>query len=198
MNYPTGEAYLLSANGEQVGPALFEQLNNEFTIESVGFVKDVTEYSAKVTDAGLVLSKDGNDLVLSKISLAQAKHIFPNTIRKFTDVGSLTASIKKDIMNANSYVPAVEAEETVSFTHDEDGNVLELVRVDSEGNLYFRSAGEWVVVGENDDAPTIFDQVMVDIDEDDAEKAIEYYDENVSTKDDMNKDELLQFAALAQ
>lgn len=197
--YPTGEVYLLSANGTEIGPALLSRAGEMFTVETMGVVKDVTEYGSKISGEGLVLFTDQSEMILRPLKLGDAKTIFPDTLRKFTSIGSLVASVKKEIMSANSYTPTPEApEETVSITVDGSGNVLELIRVDGEGNLFYRDSGDWTEVAADDEAPTIFDQVVIDIEPDDVPRAVEYYDENVSVKDDITKDEMLEFAALAQ
>lgn len=197
--YPAGGAYLLFANGELVGPALLHLKDESFLLESVGAVKDISDYSSKETADGLVLERDGSEIMLKSLSLGDAKTIFPDTIKKFKSVDSLTASVTKEIMNANSYTPAVEStEDVLSFTVDADDNVLELVRVTSEGEMYYREAADWVLVGEDEDAPTIFDQTMIDIDAEEVDLAVDYYDTNVNTKESISKDEILEFAALVQ
>lgn len=199
-NYPVGEAYLLTAQGERVGPAMLNSSDERTYVVTSGVVKDVTDYTGRDTSDGLELTDDsGSTLLLSNLTLADASTIFPNTPRKFTSVASLSASIEKEIMKSHSYTPTTEStEDTISITVDKSGNVLELVRTDSEGELYFREAGEWVQVGENDEAPTIFDQSIIDIDLEDADRAIEYYDENVNSADSIPKEDMLEFAALVQ
>ena len=197
--YPVGGAYLLSANGERVGPALLLlQSGGILTIESAGVVKDVTDYTDRETSKGLSFTKDGSELLLTQLSLSDAKTIFPNTIRKFKSVDSLVASVSKEIMNSNSYNVNSDTASTISITVGEDDTVLELIRVDEDGELYYRNDGDWTQVSEDDDIPTIFDQSVIDIDPDDADRAIEYYDENVSATDDISKEDMLEFAALVQ
>lgn len=198
--YPVGEAYLLSVDGETVGPALLFETEGNYTLDTVGNVKDVTGFESSVTDKGLLLTSKGSpDILLSKLSVSDAKMIFPHTIRKFKSVDSLVASVTKEIMDSNSYTPVIdETGETVSITVDASGAVLELIRADEQGELYYRSGGDWVLVGEDDDAPTIFDQIVIDIEVEDIDRAIEYYDKNIATKESISKDEMLEFAALVQ
>ena len=196
--YPVGGAYLLSANGERVGPALLLQSGGVLTIESAGVVKDVTDYTDRETSKGLSFTKNGSELLLSQLSLSDAKTIFPNTIRKFKSVDSLVASVSKEIMNSNSYNVSSDTGSTISITVGEDGTVLELIRVDEDGELYYRTDRNWTQVSEDDDMPTIYDQSVIDIDPDDADLAIEYYDENVSAIEDISKEDMLEFAALVQ
>lgn len=201
-DYPAGVAYLLSVDGETIGPAmLFRSEDDQYTLDTVGRVRNVTDYESKVTKKGLVLSADHSpDLLLTKLTLDDVTTIFPHTIRKFKSVGSLVASVKKEIMDSNSYTPQIdnETEETISITVDESGSVLELVRADSAGDLYYRAEEGWVKVEEEDDAPTIFDQEMIDIAPEDVEQAIEYYDSNVNSKESIDKEDMLEFAALVQ
>lgn len=200
-NYPAGEAYLLFVEGELVGPALLSEAYGTYKLETIGRVRDITGFEGRVTPKGLLISDDTDfpDMLLTKLSVSDAKKIFPHTIRKFKTVDSLVASVKKEIMDSNSYTPIIdETGETVSITVDASGNVLELIRADVDGELYYRSNEDWVLVGEDDDAPTIFDQSVIDIDVNDIDRAIEYYDKNINAKDSISKEEMLEFAALVQ
>lgn len=71
--------------------------------------------------------------------------------------------------------------ESVSFVLDEDKLILELIRIDEEGALFFREDKGWVEVGD-EDAPTIFDQTLADVTESKVEDAVTFYDNSEEVK----------------
>lgn len=94
-------------------------------------------------------------------------------------------------------VVEVSSDDTLSFILDEDNNVLELVRFDADGNLFYREAEKWVAVVD-EDSPTIYDQELKDIIPDQTNSAIRFYDSVADIGDEIDSDEISEFIASVQ
>lgn len=85
---------------------------------------------------------------------------------------------------------------TLSFTIDDDGTVLELTAMDTEGELYYREGNQWVHLSSNEDHPTIFEVEMVDVTSEDRKAALEMWDSAQESDLDLTRDNILSFTNL--
>jgi hypothetical protein len=136
---------------------------------------------------------------LREARLEDAMVIFPNTPRTFLTIEDLEDKVATTLRNAMSYEPRTlpaSGEDTIfSFTFDGD-DVLELIRVDGEGEMTLREDGDWKPV--EGESPTVFDRDMIDIEPDDVDKAVAVFDEKNRGEDGVRKGDLLPFAKLVQ
>ena len=70
--------------------------------------------------------------------------------------------------------------ETVSFTLDEgeDGQVLELIRDDGDGNLFYRDDSDWVEIKKDDELPGFYDREIVEVDGAHLQEAVDLFDKD--------------------
>lgn len=131
------------------------------------------------------------------LELSDAEKLFPDSIKTFTDIDSLTLSAQEALM-ATGYEQTNEAAETVSFTLDDNNNVLELIKTTEAGDILYRSNSAWVMVGQDEEMPTIFDQKLIDVDAVEIENAIAVWDDVEATGKDISYDEIRPFASITQ
>lgn len=131
------------------------------------------------------------------LQLSDAKTLFPNTIKIFNDIDSLTLSAQEALM-ADGMKPAEENTEGHSFTIDSNNNVLELIKTTSAGDILYRTNNDWVMLGQDEEAPTIFDQELIDIDPNEVENALKYWDESETSGIDISLDDIRSFANVTQ
>lgn len=199
------KAYALNHNEEEgfCLPPSFDGSDITLTDASRTYVFDHT-YAIKIGAARGVeaiafdSSDYGSHFSLREISLADAKKAFPLSPRKFRTVEDLEEKIAMSLESGNTYTSVERSgDDTVfSFTYDGD-EALELIRVDSEGEMTYRDGGEWVPV-EGENHPTIFDRDLIDIEPDDVSEAVAFWDENTRGEAGVKKDDMLPFAALVQ
>ena len=75
------------------------------------------------------------------------------------------------------------------FTVDDSGKVLELVEEQPDG-LVVRDNGDWTVVNEDEDNPTIFDQEWIDV----SDEAIDFWDQAQTADKDVVVDDIMHFS----
>lgn len=131
------------------------------------------------------------------LELSDAEKLFPNTIKTFNDIDSLTLSAQEALM-ADGMKPAEAASEVYSFTIDDNNNVLELIKTTEAGDILYRAGGNWVMVGQDEEVPTIFDQVLIDIDKIEIDNAIKLWDESENTGADISYDQIRPLASIQQ
>lgn len=197
------KAYALDHNGVN-GFCLPPYFNGSFiTITDASRTFEID--SSFVTKVGSVrgveaLSFDmpGSHFALREINLADAKTAFPLTLRTFATVEDLEEKIAMALESGNTYSVNVLSEApTFSFTYEGE-EALELIRVDSEGEMDVRENGNWVPVREVDGHPTIFDRDLIDIEPSDVDTAVAVWDKHSRTEDGVKKADLLPYAALVQ
>lgn len=131
------------------------------------------------------------------LELSDAGKLFPNSIKTFNDIDSLTLSAQEALM-ASGYEQTDESAETVSFTIDDNNNVLELIKTTAAGDILYRANGSWVMVGQDEEIPTIFDQKLIDVDSIEVENATIVWDDAESTGKDISYEEIRPFASINQ
>jgi hypothetical protein len=190
--------YRLDHNGE-VSVAYIQNRPEAYQVMvyDTGRVWDIAGYVSHSTRNGLRYEAGDSYFEFSPLTLEVASEIFPNTKRTFKDLAVLEKYARKAIDMEDAYEVNTEPDETISFTVSENEAVLELIKVENEtGSLFYWSDDDqWVEVGEDDDAPTIFDQEVIDIERDDIPEAIELW-KSQSTQ--LTKEDILPLAALRQ
>jgi hypothetical protein len=131
------------------------------------------------------------------VQLDDTKTVFPTLIRTFRDVPSLQQFVKKMIAQDNTYTVNTDPDETISFTIDDDGTVLELIRVTDEGEMYARDNGGWVRL-QGEDHPTIVDKDLVDVGPDDIPEAIKTWDAANTAGSTLMESDILPMASAQQ
>lgn len=131
------------------------------------------------------------------LQLSDNKTLFPNTVKIFNDIESLTLSAQEALM-ADGMKPAEENVEGHSFTIDSNNNVLELIKTTAAGDILYRTNGDWVMLGQDEEAPTIFDQKLIDIDNIELENALKYWDKAETDGTDISYDDIRPFANVTQ
>lgn len=140
----------------------------------------------------------GTSVTFSELTLDSALAVFPNTRRTFTNIESLAAMAKKVINMADSYEVNTDPDETVSFTISIEGTVAAIIKTTKDGNLFTFVGGDWVEITEDDEAPTVFDLEVLDIEPEDIGAALDKWKESEDSGSDIPKEEMLPFAALTQ
>lgn len=160
-------------------------------------VWDLSGWETEQDGAQTTFTLDDSHYSIRPVQLGDATTVFPNIIRTFRDVESLQNFAKKAISMSDSYTVNTDPDETISFTVDDDGTVLELIRVTDEGEMYARDNGSWVAL-EGEDHPTIIDKDLVDVDPDDIEEAIQTWDEASSSGSTLMESDILPLADAQQ
>lgn len=199
-------AYALTHNGNE-GFALPPAVNGDVITIADGSRVFVIDDTYQVTigrdpskNAITFISPDySSTFALRRVNLDDAKSAFPNTPRVFTSPEDLEEKIAMALENGLSYDgPADESDDpTVSFTVDGD-EALELIKVDNEGNMFYRDKGDWVEVQNDGNYPNIYDRDLIDIEPADVDKAVALWDSSSNNENGVKKSDLLPFAALTQ
>lgn len=135
---------------------------------------------------------------LKRVTLDDAKTAFPLSPRTFPSVEDLEDKIAMGLHDSMSYKPQeLSHADVVSFTFDGD-NALELIKVTEDGDMTYRDNGQWEEVSDNQNYPTIFDRDLIDIEPDDVDKAVAFWDANSGSEKGVTKEQMLPFAALVQ
>jgi hypothetical protein len=83
-----------------------------------------------------------------------------------------------------------EVPETVAFTIDDDGNVLELIRSATDG-VFVREDGDWVPVDADEEQPTIDDMEWADT----TRRGIAFWDSLDEDERDITRDKIEKYLA---
>lgn len=86
--------------------------------------------------------------------------------------------------------PAESDGSRVSYTFDDGGTVLALVKTDDEGTLYLRDNADWAEVAKDDEAPELFDRTIVDVSAAHVGDATRSYDTAVKNKEQLKRDDV--------
>lgn len=197
------KVYMESMGGEYRGLTLTPVVENDVVLLPTTFRVNMLDpsYSIHETQGGLEVSSSLDELptyYLKELTLDDVDKIFPNTIRTFESVESLEDFVVELLHREMSYIVPEVNDTTYSFTVDDNDTVLELIYTNPDGDMFYRSDGDWVIIGVDDEMPTVFDQVLIDILPEDSEKAIEFWDSAAEQEDTVSKEEVLKFAALVQ
>lgn len=98
-----------------------------------------------------------------------------------------------------SDVPPAETDkepDTVSFSLDDtpDQSVLELIKDDGDGNLFYRDDENWVEITKDDELPGFFDKELVDVEQEKIGEAIKLFDKG----DDLNRADIASLLSVKQ
>lgn len=142
-------------------------------------------------------SEYNSSFMIRFLELSDAEKLFPNSIKTFNDIDSLTLSAQEALM-ASGYEQTNENAETISFTVDSNNNVLELIKTTGAGDILYRANGSWVMLGQDEEMPTIFDQKLIDVDAIEIENATAVWDDAETTGKDISYEEIRPFASISQ
>lgn len=137
-----------------------------------------------------------SSFVIRFLELSDSQKLFPDSIKTFNDIDSLTLSAQEALMATGYEQP--EDLEVVSFTVDNNNNVLELIKTTAAGDILYRANGDWVMVGQDEEVPTIFDQKLIDVDKTEIDNAIAVWDDTEATGKDISYEEIRPFASITQ
>ena len=194
-----GKIYRLDHNGV-ISFAFIESRPevNETIVYDSNRAWDVAGYAAEDTENGLRYKKGDSYFEFSPLTLETAPEVFTNTIRTFNDLAVLEQFARKDIYMAESYTPNTEPDETVSFTISDEEEVLALIKVTREGDMFYWANDNWTEVGPDDDLPEVYDQEVIDVEQTDIGAALDLWKNAVATGQTLTKEDILSYAALDQ
>lgn len=194
---------MVSQNGEERGLTLTPVVEND----SIGLPttfrvnKLDPSYSIRENDDGLELSSTLDNYpvyYLKNLSLEDTRKIFPESHREFESIDVMEEFVAKKLLEEMSYTVPEVNDTTYSFTLDDNDTVLEMIYTNPDGDMFYRSDGEWVEIGVDDEMPTVFDRLLIDVLPEDNEKAVEFWDNASQNENDVTKAEITKFAALVQ
>lgn len=191
--------YRMDRNGE-ITVAVADQYNEGLRVEDTNRIYYIPPTAKRSqTERGLRFEV-GEDsyMEFSPLTLEVAHEIYPDTVRVFTDLSVLEKYARRDIVMSDSYAENIAPEEVISFTVDEQDNVLDLIKVTDAGDLFHWVGDDWVEVGEDDEAPTIFDQTVIDVEREDIGTALELWKDSLANGTPLTKEDILTLAALDQ
>jgi hypothetical protein len=191
------KVYRLDHNGI-LSYAWLESSASEVLVYDWNRVWDLRGYEREKTETGFRFSAGDSYYEFSPLTLESATEIWPDTIRVFNDLDVLDKFAKKAIMTANSYKVNTVPGEVISFTVDDEDNVLALIKVTDSGDLFYWEGDDWVQVGEDEDHPTIYDQTVIDVEREDIGEAIELWKGVQNSSSGLMKQDILPLAALDQ
>lgn len=155
---------------------------------------EVTETSNSITYNNI---EQKSSFTIRFLELSDADKLFPDAIKTFNDIDSLTLTAQEALLS-DGFAVEPEPTDIISFTVDDNNNVLELIKTTVDGDIFYRSAAGWVMVGQNEDIPTIFDQKVIDVDTNEIESATNLWDEAESLGKELAYDEIRPFAGIVQ
>lgn len=156
---------------------------------------DITGWEKTSYEDSIRYSAGGAYFEFSRLVLEDASEIFPYTQRTFKDIETLTKFSKKAIDMADSYTPNTEPDETISFTVDDSDNVLALIRIENAtGEMSYWSDGDWTEIGEDEEPEGVFDQTLIDVEQEDIGSAIRYWTDAQASGQPVSKEDILVFA----
>ena len=199
-NLEENTIYRLDHNAEAtVAHVVFRAAEGETIVYAADRVWDITGYKPSPTDSGVRYTGGSSYFEFSPLVLEDAPEVFPHTIRTFKDIESFTEFSKKVINMAESYEVNTEPAETVSFTVDEEDNVLALIKVDNESGTLSKWEGEdWVEINEDEEHDDVFDQTVIDVQQEDIGAAIKHWTEAQASGQPVSKEDILVFADFNQ
>jgi hypothetical protein len=83
--------------------------------------------------------------------------------------------------------------DTIAFTIDEDGSVLELIKSDADG-VFIRENGGWAEVNTDQEQPTVDDQEWLDT----TEAGIAFWDSLSEDERDITREDVLEYTAQSE
>lgn len=169
-------------------------------IETGGRVYHIDEtYNMTETSTSVTYDKPEWDstFTIRFLELDDASKIFPDSIKTFNDIDSLTLAAQDSLMASGLEAPK-ELTDTYSFSVDEENNVLELIQTSVDGDISYRNNNNWVKLNPDDDAPTIFNQKLIDVDPNDLDSAIKVWDLSESGGNDLTLEDIKPFASVDQ
>lgn len=183
------------------GVGTLETRNNNFigikTGGKVYTVDDSFQYSESNDSVTYNKPEWQSSFTIRFLELSDSEKLFPDSIKTFNDIESLTLTAQEALL-ADGYKIDEPQGEIVSFTVDNNNNVLELIKTTEAGDILYRSDGNWVMVGQDEDIPTIFDQQLIDVDKNEIDNALKLWDESETTGKDISFDEIRPLASIDQ
>lgn len=146
------------------------------------------------TEDGLRFEGQDSYMEFTPLTLESAPEVFNGTIRVFNDLSVLETFARREIRMADSYEVNTVPDEVISFTVDDQDNVLALIKTTEGGDLFKWEAEDWVEVGEDDDDPAVFEQEVIDVERTDIENAINLW----KSGQPLTREDILPLAALTQ
>lgn len=194
-NLEEGTIYRLDHNGRISFAYTETQSVRDISVYDTHRVWDITGYEKTETENGLRYQGGESYYEFSPLTLETSREVFSDSIRVFKDLKVLERYARKAIDMADSYAVNTAPEEVISFTFDDEDNVLALIKVTNSGDMFYWVGEDWVEVGEDDDLPNIYDRSLIDVEREDIGEAIELYK---STPTGLTKEDILPLAALNQ
>lgn len=155
--------------------------------------------STAAKDGGVIFTFGGTpSYTLTPLELGDEKDVWVKGQKTFPTLEDLTAYSQKAIDLADNYIPNVPDEQSLAFTKDGKGNVLELIMDNADGDLFYRENGEWVQLHADNDYPTIYDRDTIEVDPDDIDSALKFWDAAQSTDADVKDEQVYPFAKMYQ
>lgn len=191
--------YRMDRNAD-VSVAVARRIGDTLRVEDTNriyYLHDTMQRHQTETGLRFEVSED-TYIEFSPLTLEVAHEIYPNTIRVFNDLSVLERYARRSIAMSDSYTENVAPEEVISFTVDEQDNVLALIKVTDTGDLFNWQGEDWIEVDVEDDNPNIFDQTVIDVEREDIGAALELWKESVANGSPLTKEDILTLAALEQ
>lgn len=162
--------------------------------------KDITYLTPTAAKGGGAIFSTPSQPIytLTPLKLGDEKDVWPNGQKTFPTLEDLTAYSQKAIDLADNYIPNVPDEQNLAFTKDGKGNVLELIMDNADGDLFYRENGEWVQLHADNDYPTIYDRDTIEVDPDDIDAALKFWDAAQGTDADVKDEQVYPFAKMYQ
>lgn len=188
-------------HNSEPGVGKLETRNEDFLVINVGgkgyTVDDTYQYSE--ANGSVTYNKPDwkSSFTIRFLELSDAEKLFPNSIKTFNDLESLTLSAQEALLS-DGYQVDNEPTDIISFTVDDNNNVLELIKTTTSGDIFYRSNDEWVMVGQDEEIPTIFEQIVIDVDQNEIENALKLWDESETTGKDIAYNEIRPLASINQ
>lgn len=192
--------FYIEHNGEP-GVGTLETRNEDSLTINVGgkgyMVDDSYEY--KESQNSVTYNKPAwqSSFTIRFLELSDAEKLFPDSIKTFNDIESLTLSAQEALLSDGQQVEPAPTD-VISFTVDNNNNVLELIKTTADGDIFYRSGNAWVMVGQDEDIPTIFDQTVIDVDKVEVDNALKLWDESETTGKDISYEEIRPLASINQ
>lgn len=192
--------YTSSAGSE--GVYFAPEIKDHYVVIGLGYKSVVWDenYKTKGDEDSFTISHPDSDTTYTfdKLSISDSKTIFPDSIRTYKSLQAFEDFLYDKLTQETSYTMQVSIDEAYSFTVDDNDDVLELIFVDAEGDLFVRDSEQWMPITGTDDHPTIFDKTVIDIEPSDVESAVDFWDSMQEEGSDLSKNDILHFAALVQ
>lgn len=191
--------YRMDRNGD-VSVAVARKIGDALRVEDTNriyYIYDTMKRHQTETGLRFEVSED-TFIEFSPLTLEVAHEIYPNTIRVFNDLSVLERYARRSIAMSDSYTENVAPEEVISFTVDEQDNVLALIKVTDTGDLFNWEGEDWIEVDVEDNNPNIFDQTVIDVEREDIGAALELWKDSVANGTPLTKEDILTLAALEQ